>query len=376
MSNNRTLRLLPFFHSHPLGTMPEVANNEDGPNANAQQNAQILRVNDFMPQRFDGQTLSDAPAHILSFEDYCQLQNIKEDVPRVQRFRVTLSGQARLWVEGKEFATWDILKKSFLQYHSDSHTRESAVASFRSSSYKHGETAEQYLQRLKRLAERLEYGNDMVKDQYISGLPAEAKTAVAMARPANLAECVELAQQFLDLNKQKEVSFNLQAHSIENVGLQQPQQSHLLAAISSLSDSVNKLNLNRGRSRSIERKPRENQKHTSNFRGASSDRNPNPRNQNGQRSNSFRGRSSQREQRSCYFCKKQGHLIKDCRKRQRQPNRSGRYHSMQEDVTLQAAKTLLTMQGMMGINGMTPYGQPQPQPQPQPQEHLFQYQGH
>jgi len=372
MNNNRLLRILPYFNVNQLNdNLDNMANAEvqvDG--VAAQQNAQVLRVNDFMPQRFDGKNLSDAPAHILSFEDYCTLQDIDNDGQMVQRFRVTLSGQARLWVEGKQFDTWEELKNSFLQYHSDSHTRESAVASFRGSLYKHGETAEQYLQRLKRLAERLNYNNEMIKDQYISGLPAEAKTAVAMARPANLAECVELAQQFLDLNKHKEVSFNLQTQSVENVA--DTQQSHLLAAISTLNESVTKLNLNRGRSNSREKNHRAGSVDKQNYRKSSTERRPNFNTQNNQTSNSFRGRSTYREQRSCHYCKKQGHLIRDCRKRQRQPNRNNRFHSLQDDFTLQAAKTLLTMQGMMGINGMPP----NVPPHTQPQEHHFQQQGH
>lgn len=195
-NNRRILYELPFYPAHD----PAVDQQ------NQVNMAQQLRASDYLPARYNGENIDEAPAHILSFTDYAELHTLN-DAQKIQKFKITLSGAARLWYEGKAFADFDDLKDQFLAYFSAAHTRESAVAAFRSCSLKLSETAEQYRQRVERFADRLGYNAEMVKDQFLAGLPSEVRTGVTMARPQNVNDCVRLTQQFIDLNRPKEVTF-------------------------------------------------------------------------------------------------------------------------------------------------------------------------
>ena len=171
-----------------------------------------LRVSEFLPPKFDGSKLDDTEAHLLSFEDYCTIQNVKPD-DKTKRFLTTLSGQARLWVENFKSTGWDDLKSKFSNRFSDVQTREAALGAFRTCTHKSGESVDTYLSRLRRLADRLKYADDtMILDQFLNGLPADAKVSVMMARPIDLEDAAQLAQQYLDLQKTsiKEVSFECQ----------------------------------------------------------------------------------------------------------------------------------------------------------------------
>ena len=81
-----------------------------------------LRSTDFLPSRFQGDVIDSdlARAHYLAFLDYLNAQGLQEpDNPEeyhnlVEIFKRTLRGQARLWIEGKEFVDLITLRDSFV----------------------------------------------------------------------------------------------------------------------------------------------------------------------------------------------------------------------------------------------------------------------
>ena len=169
-----------------------------------------FRLSDFFPQKFTGENNASPLAHWLQYQDYCGANELVQ-AEWVTRFRITLSGQARLWIEGKQFADVNDLKRRFIEHHSGVHSREASVTAFRAISYRQGESMETYLGRLKPFSERLGYQEELLRDQFLSGLPHDVKVAVSMSAANTTAGMVEAAQRFVDLqNSQprvREVSF-------------------------------------------------------------------------------------------------------------------------------------------------------------------------
>ena len=61
-----------------------------------------LRQNDFLPKPFLGLKDSNPRSHFLSYEDYCNIHELN-DANKLARFKLTLGGEARQWLEGKNF---------------------------------------------------------------------------------------------------------------------------------------------------------------------------------------------------------------------------------------------------------------------------------
>ncbi len=106
----------------------------------------------------------------------------------------------------------------------------------RNTVYKSGESMEEYLGRIRPIAERLGYDNALVLDQFKEGLPHEIKMAVAMSRPNNIQETVDSAQRYVDLqvNKPTSVSFALTA-----------QDEPVIDAIDQLTQRMDKMSFTR-----------------------------------------------------------------------------------------------------------------------------------
>ena len=68
-----------------------------------------FRLGDFFPQKFTWENNASPLAHWLQYQDYCGANELVQ-AEWVTRFRITLSGQARLWIEGKQFADVNDLK--------------------------------------------------------------------------------------------------------------------------------------------------------------------------------------------------------------------------------------------------------------------------
>ena len=160
-----------------------------------------LRVSDFLPGKFSGNKDQDPKSHFLSFHDYLQIHDIaNDDMDQIlARFKNTLAGQARIWIEGKVFADLDTLKKTFLRYFSGLHSREASARHFRSIRFLPGQSMDQYASTIRSAAETLGYNDDLVRDQFLQGLPKQLQLQLSMAAQQNLDHLIGLAQKYVDL---------------------------------------------------------------------------------------------------------------------------------------------------------------------------------
>ena len=286
-----------------------------------------VRAADFFPTRFSGEDIGNPYAHWLAYNDYAVLQDF-DDNQKLNRFKTSLTGRARLWIEGKDFQNVNDMKRSFLEQFSGMRTRAGTAEMFRNSTFKSGESMETYLARLKQLANQLNYGNDLIKDQFLAGLPKEIRVAASMSGGDDLDELVSAAQKYADLsgmNTTKEVSFALPISD---------EVEQLRAEIEQL--KVNKSKDDRSRSRSGDRKSRYNS-YDRQARYNSKDREgrslsrersrerqySHSRGRAPHRSSTFNHRSYYRPtNKTCDFCKQRGHLWRQCRQLQAEMRRS------------------------------------------------------
>ncbi len=157
-----------------------------------------LLPSDFFPDKFDGKGGTSPASHIHSLTDYFQAQGIVGDQERLRRFRTSLKGKAREWYQNRNFAVYADLCRTFIEHFSGFHSRDSSAQKFRKLKYEHPEDMESYLSRLRVLADTLGYNNELIKDQFIQGLPDEVRNYVSILSPPNMEGCVDIAQRVLD----------------------------------------------------------------------------------------------------------------------------------------------------------------------------------
>ncbi len=80
-----------------------------------------LRIADFFPSKFSGKEGESAYAHWLSYIDYGDIHQHQNN-DKLDRFKHTLIGPARLWIENKTFATLNALKQGFIEHFSGVHS--------------------------------------------------------------------------------------------------------------------------------------------------------------------------------------------------------------------------------------------------------------
>ncbi len=184
-----------------------------------------LRPTDFLPPPFSGESVSHEKAisHWYLFDDYLQMHGLQAPEPEQMadvtiRFRLSLTGEARLWVQGKVFADLNTMKGAFIRRFSPTHSQFSNVKYFDDLRYKPGESAEQFLGRIRIAAQRINYNNDQIRNKFLHSLPTDCQRAIVMAAPseADAEELATLAQKYLDLTPtqtNKTVSFPDEVHA-------------------------------------------------------------------------------------------------------------------------------------------------------------------
>ena len=190
-----------------------------------------LRPSDFLPDpKFSGENVSHEKAisHWYLFCDYLQIHGLDEPdhdhMPLVTvRFRLTLTGEARLWAEGKAFANLEVMRDAFIRRFSPTHSDFANVKYFDDLKYKTGETAEQFLQKINIAAQRINYNEDQVRNKFLHSLPEDCQRAVVMAAAPDhdAEELANIAQKYLDLlpntTVTKQVSFPDQVHASSEI---------------------------------------------------------------------------------------------------------------------------------------------------------------
>ena len=139
---------------------------------------QYLHINwsNFKPE-FLGKPKEDAEAHLLYFNDWMNAHHFNDDV-KVQRFCLTLLGEARLWfhsLEPLENTTWPQLQNLFRQRYSKlGNTHEQLFHAWRSFTFdENTETINSYVIQIRQAAALLGYGEPQILEVFKNILPTK-----------------------------------------------------------------------------------------------------------------------------------------------------------------------------------------------------------
>ena len=273
-----------------------------------------LKPTDFLPNpKFSGENISYelALAHWLSFSDYldahqlCQPADVAAIIKVTQRFKLSLSGEARLWIEGKVFTGINEIKQKFIDRFSPTHSDLALVNKFQNIIFSKGDSIDKHLELITRSATKIGYGDTQIKHRFLQSLPDDCRTAVVMATEtdATAQQMAEAAQKFLDCNQEgnKTVSFSDHTHAAAEAI---PQKSF---EFQDMKDEVNQMiddKLDRSgstdRTRSPRGRGRPRQRYSDRHRSFSGSKSPRPRPR--YRDESF----------VCRFCQKKGHTWRKC----------------------------------------------------------------
>ncbi len=165
---------------------------------------QNARPDAFLPQRYNGSDPALAAPHWYSFIDYCEMHQLN-DQQKLARFKVTLQGRARNWLQGKVFPNVDAMRNAFIEHYSGIYSREGGKTLWKGLTLQDGESIEAFVARIKPLAERLNKDDDDVQEKIYDVLPDELSEQVEMAG-GTLANTIQLAQRRLDIKAKKKAT--------------------------------------------------------------------------------------------------------------------------------------------------------------------------
>ena len=135
-----------------------------------------LNWSNFKPES-SGKPEEDAEAHLLHSNDWMEAHHFDEDI-RVQRFCLTLLGEARLWYHSLEplrDTTWAQLQNLFRQRYSKlGNTCEQLFHAWRSFTFdENTETIDSYVIRIRKIANLLGYGEPQILEVFKNTLPTK-----------------------------------------------------------------------------------------------------------------------------------------------------------------------------------------------------------
>ena len=135
-----------------------------------------LNWSNFEPE-FSGKPEEDAEAHLLWSNDWMEAHCFDENI-RVQRFCLTLLGEARLWYQSLEplgDTTWPQLQNLFKQRYSKlGNTLKQLFHAWRSFTFdENTETIDSYVIRIRQVATLLGYGEPQILEVFKNTLPTK-----------------------------------------------------------------------------------------------------------------------------------------------------------------------------------------------------------
>ena len=149
-----------------------------------------LRQTDFLPNRFSGDSIDRdlCTAHMLSFQDYLDAHAYETDdtssFPTILKiFKRSLQGQARLWIEGKNFTTFEDLKSSFIGRFSGTKSSYAHIQEFQNVTFTPGDSAEVHLQKIRQAASRIGYGEKQIRDKFLATMSAKCRAPLLKSAP-------------------------------------------------------------------------------------------------------------------------------------------------------------------------------------------------
>ena len=161
-----------------------------------------LNWSNFKPE-FSGKPEEDAEAHLLHSNDWMNAHHFDEDI-KVQRFCLTLLGEARLWYQSLEplgDTTWPQLQNLFRQRYSKlGNTHEQLFHAWRSFTFdENTETIDSYVIRIRQVATLLGYGEPQILEVFKNTLPT--KLYWILFPIEDLRQAVEMAKRILTKEK-------------------------------------------------------------------------------------------------------------------------------------------------------------------------------
>ena len=153
-----------------------ASNPRQGQDHKAGQRHLHINWSNFKPE-FSGKPEEDAEAHLLHSNDWMNAHHFNNDV-KVQRFCLTLLGEARLWfhsLEPLEDTTWPQLQNLFRQRYSKlGNTHVQLFHAWRSFTFdENTETIDSYVIWIRQVATRLGYGEPQILEVFKNTLPTK-----------------------------------------------------------------------------------------------------------------------------------------------------------------------------------------------------------
>ena len=163
------------------------------------QGQQLLCLNrSYFKPEFSGKPDDDAEGHLLCTMDWMNAHHFIDGI-KVQRFCLTLLGEARLWYQSLEpiNVDWQRLQNLFRQQYSRiGNTREQLFHVQRSFSFdENTETIDTYVTCIRQVAALLDYGEPQILETFKNTLPT--KLYWILFPIEDLRQVVEIAKRIL-----------------------------------------------------------------------------------------------------------------------------------------------------------------------------------
>lgn len=286
-----------------------------------------LRSTDFLPNRFHGDKINAdlARAHFLAFSDYLEAHNLQNPADNAQfqaavsLFKRTLQGTARIWIEDKIFRDLPNLRASFLARFSESSSHHAFSRQFSDLKYVEGDTAEQFLASIRKLALLLGYTELQVRDKFLAALPSDCQSAVLMSTDQNagIDALVQKAQIYLDLKKNSSASSPTPTKVASSQHTAMSTQTDVLGLNASIAELCNKIDgLLDSRSRSTNRQDDNNGQSSRQRYNSRDTRQQGLRRRPHTQARSYQPKPRPRFQGLCFYCNVPGHKAANCFLRQ------------------------------------------------------------
>ena len=160
------------------------------------------KLSDCLPSPFSGSEINKdlCESHILKFKDYVEYQNLKDFGEIYSRFKLTLEGRARLWIEDERFENFDELTSGFVKKFSPPRTTYELVKEYAYLCYTEGTNFEHYVEKLQKLGKELKYSNEQIAHKFMLSLPKECQKFIVVTNPnGSLKEWTVAAKSYLNL---------------------------------------------------------------------------------------------------------------------------------------------------------------------------------
>ena len=169
----------------------------------AQQGQQLVHLNwSYFKPEFSGKPDEDAEAYLVHTNDWMNAHHFTDGV-KVQRFCLTLLGEARLWHQSLEpiNAEWKELQNLFRQQYSKiGNTREQFFHTWRSFNFdEYAESIDAYVACIRQVAALLVYGEPQILEVFKNTLPM--KLYWILFPMEDLRQVVEIAKRILTKEK-------------------------------------------------------------------------------------------------------------------------------------------------------------------------------